>query len=304
MSHRLAATRVVMWLLVAVTCIAAASSRASAFCREQPNTPPDGPCVEDPDKPFLFWDRGCFTYKFNENFFVRVPGLSEQAARDIFTDSFATWTQLDPQAERFYVEQFAGTTATSKAEFLRDVTNEAVINARTAQEWQALPGHHPRVVALTLLWHDRVTGEILDVDMDLNLGIGRFVDCSLQTCRAGMIDLQNTITHEAGHVFGLGHSDVPNSTMVFSTGDNLSETGKRSLAEDDIEGYHSLELPAWKCDRPPCVCPPPPVLPSKRVQTCGCRSLGSGAAIPRWSLAWLAAIVWFARRRGLVRSHN
>lgn len=51
-------------------------------------------------------------------------------------------------------------------------------------------------------------------------------------------DLQATLTHELGHVLGLDHSSVPNSTMYFAA--NVGETGKRILKEDDKKGICDL----------------------------------------------------------------
>jgi hypothetical protein len=50
----------------------------------------------------------------------------------------------------------------------------------------------------------------------------------------GTVDVQNTVTHEAGHLIGFAHSPDPESTM-FATA-MLNETTKRDLTADDIQG--------------------------------------------------------------------
>jgi MYXO-CTERM domain-containing protein len=254
-----------------------------------------------PNVPFLFWKRACMTYRFNDQFFNRVSLLTEPASRAIFAASFQTWAAVDCGSRRpFSVEQFAGTTKTSNAEFLYDVQNESIIAARTRAEWTSLTDHDANALALTLLWHDKATGEVLDVDMELNTGAGRFNDCVTQRCTVAMIDLQNTITHEAGHLLGLGHSPEPGSTMEASTQSN-PETQKRSLETDDEAGYCALSLPEPKCAGSSCACPAPPALPSHTtVKACSCRTLGatskssSAAFLP---LALLCGLGWHRLRR-------
>ena len=58
---------------------------ASAFCRESLESQSSGPCVADPGVAFLTWERNCMTYRFNDQFFIRMPRLTEAAVRKIFT---------------------------------------------------------------------------------------------------------------------------------------------------------------------------------------------------------------------------
>jgi hypothetical protein len=289
-------------LALALTLLwARGATTASAFCRESLESQAQGPCTEEPGVPFLFWKRACMTYRFNDQFFKNMPLLTPEASRAIFATSFQTWAAVNCGGRKpFFVEQFAGTTKTSNAEFLYDVSNESVIAARTRTEWTSLKDHDSNALALTLLWHDKVTGEILDVDMELNTGAGRFNDCVMQRCTVAMIDLQNTITHEAGHLLGLGHSPVPGSTMEASTQSN-PEVQKRMLKPDDEAGYCALKLPEPKCTGSNCTCPAPPALPSHTtVKTCSCRTLGATSQrSPGWllSLVLLCGLGWHRLRK-------
>jgi hypothetical protein len=249
---------------------------ASAFCRESLESLSSGPCVANPGVAFLTWDRNCMTYRFNDQFFTRMPRLTEAAVRKIFSTSYMTWAEVDCGGRKpFFVEQSAGVTATNNAEFLYDVVNESIVAARTRAEWSALKDHDANALALTLLWHDKNTGEILDVDMELNTGAGTFNDCVAFPCSLQMIDLQNTVTHEGGHLLGLGHSNVAGSTMEASTQSNMEIT-KRTLEADDRAGYCALMLPEFTCSGTKCTCPAPPIVSSKTVtRTCNCRMLGA-----------------------------
>jgi hypothetical protein len=277
---------------------------ASAFCRESLESQSSGPCVTDPGVAFLTWHRNCMTYRFNDQIFTRLPRLTESAVRKIFNTSFMTWANVNCSGRKpFFVEQFAGVTATSNAEFLYDAMNESVVAARTRAEWAALKDHDPNALALTLLWHDKNTGEILDVDMELNTGAGMFNDCVAFPCSLQMIDLQNTVTHEGGHLLGLGHSPVPGSTMEFATGSNMEIT-KRTLEDDDRAGYCALMLPEFTCTGTNCTCPAPPIVSSKTVtRTCSCRSIGTEPMAPSAGLLALAGALaltagrWRRRQR-------
>ena len=174
---------------------------AHAYCRESTTSSPSGDCDNTQSSTLLFWDRNCMTYVFNRQVFTRIP-KGESFVRAIFNTSFGAWAAVKcgtSNTNPFLVAQAAGTTSTSAAEFLYDQPNESVIVVRDKDEWRSMPDHDSLALALTLIWHDKKSGEILDVDMELNGGAGTFTDCT-SGCTSKNIDLQNTVTHEAGTV--------------------------------------------------------------------------------------------------------
>ena len=123
------------------------------------------------------------------------------------------------------------------------------------------------VVALTSVLYDPTTGRIMDADIELNgwdgvlAGVitnppqhGWYFTCFPGTppptiCTdygqpaagqpaCGYMDLQNTLTHEIGHLIGLAHSPVPGATMNATT--QPGEIQKRDLAQDDIDAVCSV----------------------------------------------------------------
>lgn len=283
--------------LVFTLLLSGLSRQARAYCRESLTSPLGGACVDGPDAQYLFWTRGCFSYVFNAQTFERVRG-GEPVVRRAFDAAFRAWTDVPCDGrEPFFVEQNASVTTSSETSFEWGQVNESVIVVRTAEQWANEADHDPRAVALTLLWYSKKTAEIMDFDMELNGGRGQFADCVVSACSQGMIDLQNAVTHEAGHVFGLAHSADPNATMHAST-PAAPETSKRTLEPDDERGYCALDLPGFSCDETPCRCPAPPVY-NRSSGGCGCR-LHAGA--PARSAAMVGSLLavfglWLRARR-------
>ena len=121
-----------------------------------------------------------------------------------------------------------------------------VILWETEAEWNA-NGHaadaKKHVIALTTLYYDDTTGAAHKFDMEL--ADFAFTFTVTDNPAAVMTDVQNTVTHELGHVLGLDHSTVPEATMYLSAPSGDLE--KRTLAADDIAGlcfiYAPLETP-------------------------------------------------------------
>ncbi len=155
-----------------------------------------------------------------------------------------------------------------------------------------------RPVAFTSVTYNPVSGVIFDADIELNAEDYEFT-AGGPDWNPGDIDIQNTVTHEAGHIIGLDHSNVIESTMYESS--IFGETMKRSLAHDDISGVCDLypigaEAPAceevqkldlWVDDPDK-----PPGPESNPSCTAGARSAGGPAL-----LALLIGFVVMTRRR-------
>ena len=120
------------------------------------------------------------------------------------------------------------------------------------------PGYDRNAFAVTIVWHDTRTGEILDADMMINDQLssrfnagGPYAICPDTGCTGNDADLGSIVTHEAGHFIGIGHcnpidADDPNDPCVqatmFSMADRES-VNKRTLAADDIAAVCTIYPP-------------------------------------------------------------
>lgn len=181
----------------------------------------------------MWWNRRCSSYAF---FDAYSKSMAPNDVRTVFQNSFDAWTDIvcpDGHPIGFQVRQLEETSTCDHATTLLNGTN--IHTVVFLQEWGGV--RSPDAFALTSAWNIQETGEIIDVDIELNEADWTFEICPESGCTNGHTDLQNVVAHEAGHYFGLGHSTVPSSTMLMSAG--TGETSKRDLDPDDIEGICS-----------------------------------------------------------------
>ena len=107
---------------------------------------------------------------------------------------------------------------------------------------QSLAGVDPQVLGLTQVWFSTETGRILETDIVLNDVQFRFSTQATDTTGYGSgstsgttVFLENVLTHELGHAFGLSHSGVMQSTMLF-----MESPDQNHLGCDDQVGLQSL----------------------------------------------------------------
>jgi hypothetical protein len=210
----------------------AAAAPAAAWCRLSTSMPLAGDnCASSGIG--LAWQRQCVSFSVSQRM---RPTPTLESIRDTASASFAAWTEVScgDQPVGMAVAQTQQLGMCSVPEY-----NTRAHNANTiifVEDWAArdLPAD---AFGLTLVWHNPDTGEIYDADMQINETIGPLAICQ-HVCPIGAVDLQNVMTHEAGHFFGLGHTQVPGATM--SARATVGETSKRSLEDDDRAGLCAI----------------------------------------------------------------
>ncbi|MES1207315.1 MAG: matrixin family metalloprotease [Pseudomonadota bacterium] len=149
------------------------------------------------------------------------------------------------------------------------------------------PGQ-PDAQAITLSTVGCMTGRQYDADILINGENSTFT--VTPALGAGEVDIQNTVTHEAGHLAGFAHSSDPESTMFYTA--SIDETTKRDLTADDEQGL--------------CAVYPLGQEPGRRDQGCGCRAAGppdgAGAlSVGAVLMGWLVFTGLARRRRPVIR---
>lgn len=198
-------------------------SSASAFCRTTtaPAPPSNGDACVAAGAP-LFHRSQCLPYQLTAAESAVVPNavLAETLAR-----AFQTWTKPNALCVPGIraVELGASNQSTIAGHQVSGPNQNLVgFPATWAHAGSA------DTLAFPTLTFNATTGEILDVDLELN----RSVAWSFADEPAGdRIDLQSVLTHAVGHMLGLAHSSVPTSAMypTYAAG----STTPRTLDADD-----------------------------------------------------------------------
>jgi hypothetical protein len=188
------------------------------------------------------WDRRCIAYHVYDE---GSEDIAFGALVEAIQKSFLTWQGVMCSSQYFH---YSGITDDSLVGYRLGGPNlNTIIFQEEGDKWE-----HPRdVVALTTVTFCRevggactFVGEILDADVEFNGAYLRF--STTDPAPLTRFDVENTLTHELGHLLGLDHSTVAVATMYASA--PPGETIKRDLDEDDIAAI---------CDVYPSVSPVP-----------------------------------------------
>lgn len=263
---------------------------------------------KDPDSQCLWWPENTAI-----QLRLSIDGNPVTPAETEFTaigKAMTTWqTKLNSCASLTLTE--GARTATRKVGYFDKETNEniAVFRLRRCSEvapatdachgeaddcgnkfdcWQ----HQEAAIAITTTSFNPQTGRIIDSDIEFNSPTFTFSTVDAPPCPSGQLstncvaaDVQNTTTHELGHLLGLGHSPAANSTM--GTRANPGELSKRVLDADTAQ----FVCDVYPRGRPSQTCFLTPVSSQLGPTARGC-SAGPGG------LLLAVAVLLLRRRRG------
>lgn len=295
--------------------LAVAPSQASAWCqmtsysgRRLPEE--EGLCIlvaNHPGESVLAWQRRCTSISLSS---VQASStLSMDEVRGVFQRSIASWTSVDcgGALTGLSVDVLTDTNLCASATHNREGRN--VHSVMFIQEgWVTERRLSPIAFAVTYVWHNAETGEIYDGDMLLNDSVsgsrGPFAICTEDACPrdAGgpfAVDLENIVTHEMGHYFGIAHTeDIHIDATMFQSAPP-GERSKRSLEEDDETALCAIYPPGTlpeACDNTP----RGGLALDCQAHNCGCATPGLPSAsgpLGVGSLAGLLVMVWARRKR-------
>ncbi len=228
----------------------------------------------------LAWQTREFIYTYHSVGSARTAGTSEFGAMD---QAFLTWSALARGCTDFKFtkatpladvvvgyKQGAAEGENTNVLTFREVRCDAVVPFGDACQDDNTCGNKYRcwdgsdgTIALTTTTFSFKTGTIFDADIEFNASPHKDEEGYLfttissppcdplrpQTPQCVSTDIQNTLTHELGHVVGLDHVDIESSTMAPSA--PLGETSKRALDNGTGQGFcdtYPAGLPPSPCD--------------------------------------------------------
>ncbi len=167
--------------------------------------------------------------------------------------------------------------------------------------------HALGALAITTVTFESSGGRLLDADIEINDVGFEFTTCDLEeaSCRV-VFDLENTLTHELGHVLGLDHPppgdpNAVDATMFASASEG--QIDKRDLAADDVDGICTI-YPGTDPAAGECYGVGRPELSRVQFEQSLCAGVGGGGGPGPWAaLLTLGAGLWSRaarrkRRRG------
>jgi hypothetical protein len=164
--------------------------------------------------------------------------------------------------------------------------------------------HGGTTIGLTLTTYDEKSGIIYDSDIQLNASGFLFTTGDGGSCLPPVstedcvgTDVQNTMTHEIGHLLGLDHIQDDTSTMYSRA--PAGETSKRVIDP----GSHKFIRETYPQGQPSQSCVTPSVSPSNANASLGPLAVGCTGV---GAMVWLPSLAGFGlllrRRRGGTRS--
>lgn len=183
----------------------------------------------------LNWRRPCISISLDERGAI---DLDEDALRGAIERSFGAWTRVSCEGGHpaFNIRLNEATVRCKYASFDLEGPNANTIAFADNFEEE---GYDESAFAVTVVWYSVDTGEIFDADILINEDFAPYTICPDSGCDdPEEIDLENVLTHEIGHFFGLAHSDEVASTMYSLA--PRGEIQKRTLHQDDRSGFCAL----------------------------------------------------------------
>jgi hypothetical protein len=286
---------------------------AAAFCRTttcDPSDPAqncqsdDQGCVTSGSA--LFWSSSCVTVGIQSSGSPRNQ-IDYETFTDVAVHAFDRWANADcGDALPSIRVNAVGPVACDASEYNDPGGNANVLMFRD-DEWP-YPGSID-ALGISRVRFDRETGEIWDVDIEINGTQALSAQLPSEAGAPGAADLTYVIAHEAGHLLGLSHTRVSGATM--RSGYQLGVPAAQAIAEDDVTGICAIYPPNRTVTSTSCTprhgfsseCGGANVSPSGQQdsqpsESGGCNVTTAQQSSSQWTAAlWALAAVSMLRRR-------
>lgn len=216
---------------IAGAIVLASAEPAHAFCRTTTigipanYNPVDRGCFDE--GLYLFWRNQCVSYSVSEQA-SRVANFN--TATTIIDRAFARWPSISCNGAQAGISVTnIGSTSCTEVRYNPNSANQNMVVFRD-DGWPYSDSFS--TLGLTTVTFNADTGEIFDADMEINSSQRNLI-AGEDIPKTGF-DLESVVTHEAGHFFGLAHSQDKTATMYASYAPGT--TALRTLSADDGKG--------------------------------------------------------------------
>lgn len=172
------------------------------------------------------WNPPCVSFHLNDSGTSHIP--FEHVLR-ITEKSVQAWMHPDKSSLTPHLSGLTNEDRIGYNPYIDENTNIIVFRDENWMDSRSM-------MALTTVTHHNATGHIYDADIELNTTHWQFGN--VDTDGPSVVDLQNTLTHEIGHVFGLAHSGDADATMFAFADEGV--TSLRTLENDDLVAISTI----------------------------------------------------------------
>ncbi|TCC55180.1 matrixin family metalloprotease [Kribbella pittospori] len=170
-----------------------------------------------------------------------MPGaLSQSKAQAAFADVInnitGSYNDCGYTDQVSALSQYMGTTT-----YESDISSSTTCTERDGESTWDAGNLSTGVLAATCWWYQpsgQATNLTVEADVRYNTTDYNFTD-SPSTCTS-QYDVREVGTHEAGHVFGLGHVGSGHTNLTMYTSSGTCDTKERTLGKGDVLGLRAL----------------------------------------------------------------
>jgi hypothetical protein len=253
------------------------------------------------------WSHRDFTYHVDTAGSSQTPGDTEYTAID---SAFATWQALSNTCSDF---TFTRGERITRPVIGNNSTDANVITFREVHCSSIVPttdpcladeggcgnkyscwDHSDGTIALTTVTYSTKTGVAADADIELNAADFLLTAVSSPPCDEGRematcvaYDIQNTMTHEIGHVVGFAHVLSDPNSLMYPTAP-VGETAKRAIDPGTATGFCTT----YPKGQPPVPCDEQLLLQRHIIASTTCGSAETASAWPAWAVVLLFMTMW------------